>query len=122
MQRFAKQWQFDTALGQILEAENGTYTGAIPENKLLVRRKGELLSGIVKENNLSWEGSVAVGDSHSDASMLALVEQPIAFNPDDALFAEAKKHGWKIVIERKNMAYELERQNGLYILAEADCW
>lgn len=31
-----------------------------------------------------------------------------------------QKAGWKIVIERKNMSYELELSHGTYILATAD--
>ncbi len=39
--------------------------------------------------------------------MLEFVENPIAFNPEDTLFEKAKEQGWKIVIERKNVTYEL---------------
>lgn len=117
VQRFAQLWQFDIALGQTHEAKNGLYTGDIPGGTLLVEQKGKLLTDIVTKHQLSWQGSIAVGDSKSDAAMLELVEQPIAFNPADDLFAIAKKKGWKVVIERKNMIYELEPQNGTYLLA-----
>jgi len=118
--RFASLWQFDIALGQINDSVNGTYTGTIPDGKLVVTRKGELLQKIVDEHGLLWKDSVGVGDSLSDASMLALVDHPIAFNPSDDLFAVAKQHGWNVVIERKNMTYELEQKNGIYVLAEAN--
>jgi phosphoserine phosphatase len=52
--------------------------------------------------------------------MLSIVEQPLAFNPTKELFSHARKSGWRVVIERKNMTYELESQNGSYILAKAD--
>jgi HAD superfamily hydrolase (TIGR01490 family) len=119
VQRFAKLWNFDIALGQVHEIKDGVYTGDIPGGKLLVEQKGDLLKKIVKKHQLSWQKSIAVGDSRSDIAMLALVEQPIAFNPTDDLFEIAKEKGWKVVIERKNMIYELEPRNGLYVLASA---
>lgn len=119
VQPFAKKWGFDIALGQVHNIENEKYTGSTPGEKLVIEQKGVLLKQLVEENNLSWEGSYAVGDSLSDAQMLALVTHPIAFNPNDLLFEVAKEKGWKIVIERKNMTYELEQKSGTYLLANA---
>ena len=65
-------------------------------------------------------GSVAVGDSASDVSMMELVELPIALNPEKKLYEHAKKRSWKIVLERKNMVYELEATDGNYRLAKAN--
>jgi phosphoserine phosphatase len=45
-----------------------------------------------------------------------LVENPIAFNPEKKLFDYAQGKNWKIVLERKNMVYELENKNGQYEL------
>jgi len=118
--RFADLWKFDIALGQISDAVDGTYTGTIPDGKLVVMQKGILLKKIVTEHGLSWEESIAVGDSHSDADMMKLVARPIAFNPNDELYDEAVKNGWDIVIERKNMIYELEQKDGTYVLAQAN--
>lgn len=119
VQRFAKVWDFDIAVGQVFETKNGFYTGAIPGGKLLVEQKGNILKKLVKTHELSWKDSIAVGDSLSDAAMLQLVDQPIAFNPNDLLFKVAEENGWKVVIERKNMIYELEPKNGTYLLAHA---
>jgi len=52
--------------------------------------------------------------------MLELVENPIAFNPDKNLFEIAKTHKWKVVIERKNMIFQLEYKNGNYVLEQSD--
>ena len=46
----------------------------------VITRKGEILRELVQKYNVSWEGSVAVGDSPSDVAMLELVEQPISYN------------------------------------------
>ena len=59
--------------------------------------------------NPDWKNSVAVGDSATDISMLELVGKPIAFNPDGVLVDFAKKHGWRIVVERKNIVYDVKK-------------
>ena len=119
VQPFAKKWGFDISLGQVHDIENEKYTGSIPGGKLVIEQKGALLKQIVEDYNLSWQDSYAVGDSAGDAQMLELVTHPVAFNPNDLLFEIAHASGWKIVIERKNMVYELEPKNGTYLLAHA---
>lgn len=119
VQPFARKWGFDIALGQVHDIENEKYTGSIPGGKLVVDQKGTLLKQIVEDHNLSWRDSYAVGDSASDGQMLELVSHPIAFNPNDLLFEIAQSSGWKVVIERKNMIYELEPKDGTYLLAHA---
>jgi phosphoserine phosphatase len=52
--------------------------------------------------------------------MLGMVEHPVAFNPSQKLFREAERRGWKIVIERKNMIYELEKAGAGYRLARTN--
>jgi len=49
-----------------------------------------------------------------------MVEKPIAFNPDKELYEIAAKTSWKIVLERKNMIYELEKDSGRYELVKTD--
>ncbi len=78
--------------------------------------KGMKLNELVRKHNLSFQDSYAVGDSQSDASMLKLVDHPIAFNPDKALYDIAREHGWDIVIERKNVVYQLTNVNNEYRL------
>lgn len=115
VERFAKIYKIDIALGVDYEYSN---------NKLMsIKRhtygqKDKLLKELVAQHDLDWRDSYAVGDTHSDAAMLDLVDNPIAFNPDSNLLTTAKEKGWKIVIERKSIAYTLERNDdGLYVLA-----
>lgn len=115
VQRFAKLWQFDIALGQTYNKDGKVKDDTVLANKIF-KRKGEFLKQIVKDNGLDWKDSVAVGDSHGDAQMLELVERPIAFNPDANLFEDAVTNHWPIVIERKNMIYRLEPHGSSYIL------
>jgi HAD superfamily hydrolase (TIGR01490 family) len=113
--RFAVLHGIDIAIGRNHTIQDGRVTDASTE---IFGRKDEVLRQTVEANKLSWQGSYAIGDSGSDAAMLRLVENPIAFNPDDNLKTEAMVNGWPIVIERKSITYRLEKaENGSYILA-----
>ena len=59
------------------------------------------------ENNLTLKGSYGIGDTESDASFLKLVENPIAFNPNKNLKKIAEKEGWRLVVEKKDVIYEI---------------
>lgn len=82
------------------------YTGVILHEP--PRYKKELIVRFVQNHNLSFKNSIGVGDTESDIGFLGLVDQPIAFNPNAALAKFARKHGWKIVIERKDLIVELD--------------
>jgi HAD superfamily hydrolase (TIGR01490 family) len=70
--------------------------------------KKELLEEMIKKHGLRLEQSYAVGDTLSDGPMLSLVQNAIAFNPDKKLYKLALENNWKIVVERKNVVYELK--------------
>ena len=117
VEAFAELHHIDLAIGTDYELEQGNF---VRKSRAVFGNKEPILKAAVDEYNLQWKGSYAVGDSGSDADMMKLVEHPIAFNPDNRLFALAQKAGWKIVIERKNMMYELEQRDGSYVLAQAN--
>lgn len=114
--RFAARYGIDIAVGAKYERKDGRFTGET--EVMTVGRKPEILRDIVKEKQLSWTDSVAIGDSAGDASILELVERPIAFNPDAKLFERAKNDAWPVVIERKNIAYKLEKRGHELVLAD----
>lgn len=111
---FAEKYKFDTFVAAEYEIKNNIYTG---NSKPAHTGKDKILKTLVKEHNLSWEGSYAVGDSPGDIGMLSLVANPIVFNPDAILLSEAKKKNWKIVVERKNVVYQMESKDGSIVLA-----
>jgi HAD superfamily hydrolase (TIGR01490 family) len=119
--KMAAHYGFDAAVGAHFEQKNGVFTG---ENTTTVHGKGTVLQRLVEEQGLDYTGSIGIGDSESDISMLRLVEQPIAFNPSRGLFQEASQAGWKVVIERKNMVYELAKPkagtDGPYLLEKTN--
>lgn len=81
------------------------------------KNKKQVFEQLVTQHGLAHTGSIGIGDSKSDVAFLEEVEQPIAFNPDRALYDHARRAGWKIIIERKNVVYELEPTDGRYLLA-----
>lgn len=106
---FAKKYGFDAWVGQEWERGEEFFTGNVIKSHT---NKDIILTRLMKEHNLTLQGSYAVGDSNGDVGMLKLVEHPIAFNPTAELYAKATEHRWKIVLERKNMIYELAPGNG----------
>lgn len=107
---------FDAVIGSIYRRqENGTIGEML--STPAEDGKGVHVKNLVARFNATYENSYAVGDSRSDAQMLELVENPIAFNPDRNLFTLAQENRWKIVLERKNVIYELENTDGTYLLA-----
>ena len=59
---------------------------------------------------MTFEDSYGIGDTESDASLLELVENPIAFNPNENLKAIAEEKGWRIVVEKKDVIYDISSQ------------
>ena len=101
---FAQKYGFDTWVGQEWERGEEFFTGKRTKTHT---NKDVILQRLIDEHNLTLTGSVAVGDSNGDVGMLGMVERPIAFNPTAELYEKAIDNGWTIVLERKNMMYEL---------------
>lgn len=113
LKKLAGYYGFDDFLGTTFAEKNGVLG---KETYAPVHDKATALKQLVAKHKLSFKDSVAIGDSKSDAAMLELVEKPIAFNPEKALFDIAKESGWRIVVERKNVIYTLEQKDGTYLL------
>ena len=113
--KIARYYGFDDFVGREDERAGEKFSG---KSTTPIFNKDAALKKFVDKHEATYDGSIGVGDSHSDIKMLELTEQPIAFNPERALFDHAQAKSWKIVIERKNMVYELEAGDGnTYLLA-----
>lgn len=109
----ARQYEFDDWVGSTYERRGDTFSGKKTIGK---SNKADTLEKLVHKHSCTYKDSYGVGDSQSDAALLSVVSYPIAFNPDAELFTLSKKHGWTIVVERKNVVYELKAAAHGYIL------
>ncbi len=114
---FAEHYGFDDVRATKYHFRNGKFTGKLT---LHARDKHEVVEKMIAEHHLTLEGSLAIGDSMGDVSMLEMVDQAIAFNPELKLLEIARQQGWKIVVERKNVIYELNKGNNGYTLAKTN--
>ncbi len=104
---FGYEMGFDKTYGTFYTSgASEKFTGLI-EEKDLIFNKAAVLQRAIRKEGLTLEGSVGVGDTESDIPMLEMVERPIAFNPNEALYKHATKRGWEVVVERKDVIYEL---------------
>lgn len=104
---FCPQLGFDKAYGIILEiGPEDCFTGKIAEEHIIFN-KAQTLKRALEKGNLTLEGSYGVGDTESDIMFLEKVEHPICFNPNTQLYRHAKIQNWPVVVERKDVVYEL---------------
>ena len=110
----SKLYGFDDFGGSEYKIKNGRFTG----QKTVMKKTQKLrtLQLLVEKHHASWRHSFAIGDSESDIPMLSIVEKPLAFNPTKLLFRHATHHNWPIVLERKNVIYQLKSDHGHYRL------
>jgi len=106
VEEFNKYLNFDAVFGTVYEIDDeGVYTGETffePTDD-----KGEVVKKYVQANNLTLENSYGIGDTESDANFLEIVANPIAFNPNYNLKKIAEEKNWKIVVEKKDVIYEI---------------
>lgn len=106
---FARKWGFQKVYAQYFEVdESERFTGRV-EFLDFIMRKDKVLERAIEKENLTLRGSVGVGDSAADASFLKIVQKPIAFNPSNGLYKIAKRNGWRIVVERKDVIYTIQK-------------
>lgn len=107
VERFMANYGFDICVGLIHERAEGAFTG---NSKRVYNKKHTFLQEIVDNEQLTYEGSVGVGDSAGDIEMMSLVERAIAFNPDVRLMQHARKNNWEVVVERKGCIYTIPQE------------
>lgn len=109
---FAKDIGFDKYLGGYYEVTDGKFTGKQPYGNPAKDKRKTLLNFLEKYNNqFDLKKSLGVGDTESDIAFLKMLGTPIAFNPNKKLADFAKKNKWKIIVERKDVVYELKNFN-----------
>lgn len=105
---FGKYLGFDKVYGMMYESDkSGRLTGKIMHEEIVFDKAKVLLRAVEKEH-LTLKNSVGVGDTETDIAFLRLVEKPICFNPNSKLYVYAKRKGWEVVVERKDVVYTIK--------------
>jgi len=102
---FCKKLGFNKVYGRVYEVgANRKFTGHVLYANL-ISDKAKILRRAIKKEKLSLAGSIGVGDTENDIAFLKIVKRPICFNPNQKLYKHAKRAGWQIVVERKDVIY-----------------
>ncbi|HEY4502224.1 MAG TPA: HAD family phosphatase [Candidatus Paceibacterota bacterium] len=106
VESFAKHVGFDKVYGRIYElGPEDHFTGDLVDVHL-IENKANIVRRAVEREGLTLNSSYGVGDTEGDIPMLELVKYPIAFNPNAKLYRYARRMGWRIVVERKDVIYK----------------
>lgn len=107
LDKFCPRMGFDKAYGTIYEiGPQDLFTGQMVDEHFMYN-KAAVVKRAVEKEELTLIHSVGVGDTESDIPFLELVAKPICFNPNARLYTYAKRNAWKVVVERKDVIYEL---------------
>ncbi len=108
LDEFCREYGFDKVYGRIYEiGPQDRFTGEVVDEYLIENKANIVERVFERQPGLTKTGSVAVGDSDGDIPLLASVEKPICFNPNQVLYDHAKRMKWPVVVERKDVIYEL---------------
>lgn len=107
LDKFCPRMGFDKAYGIVYEiGPQELFTGRMVEEHLILN-KAAILKRAAEKEDLTLARSIGVGDTESDIPFLEMVAEPICFNPNLNLYRYAKRMKWKVVVERKDVVYEL---------------
>jgi HAD superfamily hydrolase (TIGR01490 family) len=84
------------ALGTVAETEDGVFTGHLIGEVLHGEAKAAAVRALAAREGLDLSHCSAYSDSINDLPLLSMVGRAVAVNPDSALRAEAKRHGWEV--------------------------
>jgi fatty acyl-CoA reductase len=87
---------FDEIVATVLATEDGQFTGHLSQPPLVGEARAAWLRAYAAKRGADLKRSYAYADSHSDLPLLRAVGNPVAVNPDVALFRVARDHRWPI--------------------------
>ncbi len=107
LDEFCASYGFDKVYGRMYQiGPQDRFTGEILEREL-IENKAAIVELVFAKGDLDPAGSIAVGDTEGDISLLSSVEMPICFNPNRTLYDAARQAGWPIIVERKDVVYTI---------------
>lgn len=105
---FARLMGFDQWFGTVYEVVDGAYTGEVVLNNSIAAKDVVIDQWAEQQGvEIDFASSYAIGDTEGDVSILSRVGNPIAFNPNMALLQVARERAWKVVVERKDVIYDI---------------
>jgi phosphoserine phosphatase len=118
---FLKPLGFDRAWGTVLAQDaRGCYTGEVLQDPFGNKRR--VMEEFLESAEVGLEDSVGMGDTLSDVGFLEMVRSLIAFNPNRGLFEVAQERSWPIVVERKDVIYNLQTRLEEPVLEDGTVW
>ncbi len=107
LDEFCKGYGFDKVYGRMYEiGPRDCFTGKVLEEEL-IRDKANIVKRVAEKGGITLEGSIGVGDTDGDISLLGAVEMPMCFNPNSKLYEYAKERKWPVIVERKDVVYTI---------------
>lgn len=108
LDEFCRQYGFDKVYGRMYEiGPSDCFTGDVIDEHLISNKANIVKRVFERHPELTRTGSVAIGDTGGDISLLEQVDTPICFNPNQELYDHAKRQRWQVVVERKDVVYHL---------------
>ena len=105
LDEFCAGYGFDKVYGRIYEiGSQDTFTGVVIDEHL-ISNKANIVRRVAEKHDIDMNASIGVGDTEGDIPLLEAVHEAICFNPNEALYTHAKRVGWKVVVERKDVMY-----------------
>ena len=92
-----KLFGIDILLATTPEFIDGRYTGKFEGIPCFQEGKVKLLEQWLEDSSETMENSTFYSDSYNDLSLLKLVDNPVAVDPDDKLREHADQNNWSIV-------------------------
>ncbi len=87
---------FDEVVAAELDTQDGRYSGHLRVPPLVGEARSAWLRAYAERTGADVKRSYAYADSHSDLPLLKAVGNPVAVNPDVALYRVARKRRWPI--------------------------
>jgi|SRR5690625_4151015 len=92
-----KSFPIDKIIGTKIPLQHGTIASDVKINHIQANLKNDAIHAALSDKQIDWANSFAYGDSFSDLSVLELVGNPVAVQPDEKLKAVALERQWEIL-------------------------
>lgn len=98
---FTDEFPFDAVIGTDIPILNGEVNKTEKLEHIQGTEKNKKINEYLKNQEIDWENSYAYADSYTDLSVLELVGNPVAVNPDEKLKKVALTRNWEIIEVKK---------------------